>query len=443
MIAARHLIGVALATLAIGAATPAAASVTPWRDRLGLAGVPAPPVGPTSPFLALVDSPIDFSNAAFADVPLTADAPIVPFDLHGTATAAVAAATGAGGILGVWPGMRLRSYPFADGAATCERAAALITRAVSQGAATISMSYGSDVPCFAELAALQAATRRGIVLVAAAGNDRLAGNARNYPAAYPHVITVGALAEADVPAAFSNTSSLPDLAAPGKDVLTAVPVPFDPDPLDDGSARLTGTSFAAPMVAAAVTWLRAVRPSLTAGQLGLLLCDAARDVPPRGWDRRTGCGRLDLGAALRRPAPPLDPGEPNDDVQWVDGVNFGTPSRSVWRGGPPRVLRASVVARLDPSDVYRVLRPPHTRTRITLTPSGGGADLRVLDDDAIDIHDRAALIAVSRQPHDATDRVTLDNPSATSRIAYVVVTHDAGGGSHRTAYTLRIGRAAG
>ncbi len=442
MTAARPIIGAALAVMTIAGTAPAIADAVPWRDRIGLAGARAPAVSPASPFLALVDSPVDLGNAALAGAPITADASIAPFDLHGTATASVAGATGAAGILGVWPGMRLRNYPFADGAATCERAAALITRAVAQGAATISMSYGSESPCFAELAALQAATRRGVVLVAAAGNGRLDGNPLSYPAAYPHVIAVAALGDTDSATTFSSTSTVPDLAAPGKDVLTAVPVAFDPDPLPDGLALLTGTSFSAPMVAAAATWLRAVRPALTAGQIGTLLCDAARDVPPLGFDRRTGCGALDLHAALRHRAPAPDPGEPNDDVQWVDGVSFATPSHSVWRGGGPRVVRASVAAREDPSDVYRILRPPHSRTRITLTPGVGGADLRVLDDDAIDIGDRAALLSTSRRARGAIDRVTVVNRSARFRIAYVVVTHDPGAGAHRAAYALRIERAA-
>ena len=419
----------------------AEASAPPWRDRLGLAGITAPAVAPASPFLALIDSPVDLAHPAFAGAPLTADGAIAPYDLHGTATAAVASATGASGVLGVWPGMRLRSYPLGNGMATCEGVAQLITRAVDDGAATVSMSFGSDAPCFPALAALQAATRRGVTLVAAAGNGRLVGDAAEYPAAYPHVIAVGALGDRDAPAAFSGTSSVPDLAAPGTDVLTAVPAGFDPDPSHDGLAHLTGTSFSAPMVAAAATWMRAVHPNLDAGQIGLALCNGARDIAPRGFDRRTGCGALDLRSALKRsaPAPAPDPGEPNDDVPWVDGVGTGAPARAIWRGGPRAVLRAWVTARDDPVDVYRILRPPRSHTLVTLVPSRGGADLRLLQDDALDVTDRAARLGASARAGRAIERVTVSNASARGRIAYLVVTHDASADAHRARYRLTVG----
>ena len=432
---------VLLSAVLVMAALAAPAASTPaagWRDRIGIAGAAAPAVTTRSPLLALIDTPVDAGNAAFSGGSLSADAALVPYDLHGTATAAVAAATGAGGLLGVWPGMRVRSFPFAQDRASCEAIARLVTRAVAQGAATISMSFGSDAPCFAEQAALQAATRRGVVLVAAAGNDRLGGNPIEYPAADPHVITVSALGQGDAPAAFSSTSSGPDVTAPGTDVLTAVPWAFDPDPITDGIAQLSGTSFSAPMVAAAATWLRAARPALTSGQIGMLLCDAARDIGAPGWDRRTGCGVLDVRAALLHRAPSPDPGEPNDDVQWVDGLDTGAPSPSIWRGARDAVLRAWVTAREDPADVYRIQRPPHSTTRITLTPTAGGADLRVLEPTALDIADRSALLAVSRARGRGTDQVTVTNPAARWRVAYVVVTHDPRAGLHRSRYTLSV-----
>jgi hypothetical protein len=436
--ATARLLAAAVALAFVAAPGAAHGASAPWRDRLGLAGVAAPIVAPSSPFLALIDSPVDLTNPAFAGGSLTTDAVIAPYDLHGTATAAVASATGAGGVLGVWPGMRLRSYPFADGMATCEGAARLITRAVVDGAATISMSFGSDAPCFPEFAALQAATRRGVTLVAAAGNGRLEGNVAEYPAAYPHVIAVSALGDGDAPAAFSGTASVPDVAAPGTGVLTAVPAGFDPDPSHDGLAQLTGTSFSAPMVAAAATWLRAGRPRLDAGQVRMALCDGARDVAPRGFDRRTGCGALDLRAALGRPARSPDPAEPNDDVPWVDGVGGGAPARAIWRGGARVGVGAWVARRADPVDVYRILRPPHSRTVVTLTPSAGGADLRALQDTALDVTDRAARLGASSRPGRASDRVTVTNTSPRSRIAYLVVTYDARAGVHRTRYRLTV-----
>ena len=52
-------------------------------------------------------------------------------------------------------------------------------------------------------------------------------------------------------------------------------------------------------------------------QLFDLMRRSTRDVAPRGFDRRTGFGILDIPTALKRALPPIDPMEPNDDVDYV------------------------------------------------------------------------------------------------------------------------------
>ncbi len=71
-----------------------------------------------------------------------------------------------------------------------ERACA---RRSAHGAAVINMSYGSQSLCRAEYNALQLAVRRGIVPVAAAGNEFDSGNPLEFPASLPHVLTVAAV----------------------------------------------------------------------------------------------------------------------------------------------------------------------------------------------------------------------------------------------------------
>ena len=54
------------------------------------------------------------------------------------------------------------------------------------------------------------------------------------------------------------------VAAPGVDIMTAVPPALpDPDKAQDGYTLQSGTSFSAPMVSAAIAWVRAARPELT------------------------------------------------------------------------------------------------------------------------------------------------------------------------------------
>ena len=416
-------------------ANAGSATTVAWRERLGLTGVPLLPVRPDSPQLALLDSPVDLTHPVFAGTLLTSPNPLEPYDLHGTATASVAAGTGAGGVLGVRPGMRVANHAFPDGRMTCAQSASLIDRAVAEGAAVINMSYGSEESCFTEFAALQHATQHGVIVVAAAGNERMLGNPVEYPGAFPHVITAAALGSDDAAAPFSIAGEAINLAAPGTDIPVAVPWLMTRMRCSTAWQLLSGTSFAAPMVAGAATALRAARPNLTGGQIAALLCASARDIPPAGWDRRTGCGAPDLGAALRRPAPVPDPTEPNDDVVWVDGIGLGRGSPPVWNGGHAPTLRATVTAQDDPVDVYRVRLRPHSGLRVTLSPRAGGADLRVLDRGALDVGDRDALLATARLLARRTDRESVRNDSRRGRVMFVAVTQTAARspGSPRTA----------
>ena len=103
------------------------------------------------------------------------------------------------------------------------------------------------------VAQIQAA---GTVVVAAAGND--ATCRVTWPAALPGVIAVGALC-ADGPASFTNYGSWVTACAPGVDVIStffdAVDKHDDHNPASAdfrGWAKWSGTSFAAPIVAAAI-----------------------------------------------------------------------------------------------------------------------------------------------------------------------------------------------
>jgi hypothetical protein len=96
------------------------------------------------------------------------------------------------------------------------------------------------------------------VVVAAAGNNH--SSRPFWPAAFTHVIAVGALAgkecEGAVAAGFSNFGEWVDVWAPGVDLVSTYPhghwVSAEEDVEFVGGARWSGTSFAAPLVAAAV-----------------------------------------------------------------------------------------------------------------------------------------------------------------------------------------------
>ena len=118
--------------------------------------------------------------------------------------------------------------------------------------------------------AIAYAWSRGVVLVAAAGNNN--STTRVYPAANAHVIAVGATDHFDDRASFSTFSQAADdwvsLLAPGMDILSTNPVSdciflaeyvyyVDFDPVTEGCLTWhSGTSMASPHVAgaAALVW---------------------------------------------------------------------------------------------------------------------------------------------------------------------------------------------
>ena len=186
----------------------------------------------------------------------------------------------------------------------CSDSVAGINRAISDGASVINMSYGATAFCFAEYQQLQLATARGITLVAAAGNELAEGNPLLFPASLPHVLTVAAIGSDLAAPFFSSASAAVDLSAPGVGILTATPPRFDEDGQADGYEAVTGTSFSAPMVAAAAAaWLRAAKPHLKVDQISSTLRSSARDLGRRGWDSATGYGLVSMTGALAKAAP--------------------------------------------------------------------------------------------------------------------------------------------
>ena len=379
-----------------------------WRD-LVVGGAVAPPVTPESPLIALVDSQADAGHPEIGGSNTTSAGGQAVGDFHGTATATVAAAPQNGvGFVGVWPNARALNLPLPP-EITCSASARRIARAVDLGAAVINMSYGFGDACRTEYLAIQRAVARGVVPVAAAGNEFRDGNPVEFPAGFPHVLTVAAVGADERPAFFSNQNAAMDLSAPGEQVLAGVPVAFDPDGRPDGFAALDGTSFAAPMVSAAVAWVRAARPDLAPDQVAQVVRRGARDVGRPGWEAATGFGVLDVAGALARRAPARDPLEPNDDVELVDGRVLGRRARTVFRGAPAG-LRGRVDRYEDPADVYRIRIPARATVRVRIRPAFGDPDLYVFSTAAATVVRSRGLIASSRRSGRRTDSVLHRQP---------------------------------
>jgi hypothetical protein len=392
-----------------------------WRAVVVDPALNPPPVTPTSPLIALVDSPLDPTHPEFAGGnTATLAPPGTPItSSHGTATASVAAAPQNGtGILGVWPGARALNIPLPDNI-TCDAAADAEAQAIQQGAAVINMSFGGQSLCVPEFVTLQGAVASGIIPVAAAGNEFQEGNPVEFPASLPHVLTAAATDFAGNSSFFSNANAAIDVSAPGEPIMSAVPAALDSDGTADGYQQLQGTSFSAPMVAAATAWVRAARPDLLPDQAAQVIRLSARDLAPEGYDANTGFGMLQIGAALSQQPPPHDPLEPNDDIIWVDGRAFDRPAPVIFNGRRRVQLVGLLDAFEDPVDVYRVKVNGRSRARVTVTP--------VFGDPFVTGHSRKARnldqrrVARSRKRGDRTERITLRNRSRRATTFYVAV----------------------
>lgn len=129
--------------------------------------------------------------------------------------------------------------------------------ALNEGAEVISMSLGwpqvADSPLLRKL--IEEANRRGVIVVAAAGNDSTRALIR--PCSYPSVICVGSLNPDGSLSHFSNYGSGVDIAAPGLSILSTYPEEIRPARFRSilGYEYLSGTSQATPLVAGAVAEL--------------------------------------------------------------------------------------------------------------------------------------------------------------------------------------------
>jgi subtilase family protein len=348
-----------------------------WRGAVG--ADEAPPPGPGKR-VTVVDTGLDMSHPEFAGRPNTTllntqSTTGGEDEAHGTSVSSVLAAPENGiGLVGIYPQAELAEWD--SGPMFVSDVIEGIDRALDGGPSVINMSFGFDGydPLLAD--EVDVAFGAGSLLVAAAGNDFLQGNAVHSPAALPHVLTVAATDEQNRSSAFSNRSQAVDLAAPGENIPVAVPTWLDAS----GYNAADGTSFAAPLVSGAAAWVWTRRPELDVTQLFDLMRWSAKDIGAPGFDDATGWGLLDVPAALADSAPPVDPDEPNDDIdQIVPGRLFRTAYLPLTAPGRDHAsLSARLDATEDPEDVYRVWVPGRRRVSAQVDVSAG-ADVELWD----------------------------------------------------------------
>ena len=248
-----------------------------------------------SVLVAVIDNGIDAAHPELAGViagSFDATERPEPPALHGTGMAGTIAAHAR--LTGVAPAARILAIrAFTPTGKADESTSLAILRsidwAVTNGARVINMSFAG--PHDPELAlAVAAAAKKGVVLVAAAGN---AGpkSPPLYPAADPNVIAVTATDPDDKLFVHSSRGRHVAVAAPGVEILAPAP---------SGTYQITtGTSVAAAQVSGIVALLLEARPGLTPQAVRKALLSTARDLGPKGRDDQFGAGLADAYGAVQ------------------------------------------------------------------------------------------------------------------------------------------------
>ncbi len=231
---------------------------------------------------------------------------------HGTHTAGTIAARGDNGegVAGVSWQSKIMALKFlgADGSGSLSDAIQALHYAADNGARIANNSWGCVCNSLFLEDALTYAYNKGVVIVAAAGNNNQDASTF-YPAASTKAIAVGALDEDGNRASFSNWGTKIDVMAPGTNILSTRASNGIMCPLSQSVSPYycyaSGTSMAAPHVAGLAALLLSSYPSLTPEEVRTSLRQAATDYAPPGPDSNYGYGLIEAARTVTRQAAPI------------------------------------------------------------------------------------------------------------------------------------------
>lgn len=294
-----------------------------WPEQWGPAKVGAPAAwatttGSSSVVVAVVDTGVDAGHPDLAGAVLpgndfVGDGRSGDPNGHGTGVAGVIAARGddGTGIAGYCWGCLILPVRSLDvkGSGSAASVASGIRWSVDQGADIVNLSLAGDSSSLTLDNAIAYARSRGVLVVAAAGNQTAAGQDLSrvqYPAATDGVIGVVAATADDSVYPWSFRGAWADLAAPGC-VTTTSPSGWEPE---------CGTSFASPAVSGLLALGRSAYPQASAAALESALYDSA--VPMAGAAR----GRIDAAGFIDQLA--LVYGAPRSVLRVAGADRIGT-----------------------------------------------------------------------------------------------------------------------
>ncbi|MED3653681.1 S8 family serine peptidase [Heyndrickxia sporothermodurans] len=222
---------------------------------------------------------------------------------HGTAVAGTIAAkmNNKIGIVGVNPYAKILPIKIGGEEIADADSIAGIYYAIKHHADIINLSYGGPESSETEFDAILSAAQHGITVVAASGNEY--GEAVEYPAAYPTVISVGSVNSKNKVSDFSNVGPQLDLVAPGEKIkILALKNKYD---IEDG------TSFSTPIVSGLASIIKSIKPEMTPSKIEYILEKGATPLAksPNIWSPTGGYGAVKAANPLTIKLPDL-----KDDV---------------------------------------------------------------------------------------------------------------------------------
>lgn len=232
---------------------------------------------------------------------------------HGTHCAGVIGALhNDTGVVGINKNVKIMALKFltASGSGSSEGAISSIIYAVDNGAKVLSNSWGGGPSEQALIDAINYAKSKGVLFIAAAGNEYNNNDSNpTYPASYQidNVIAVAATDSSDKKASFSNYGLSVHVAAPGVGIYSTV--------INGGYQSMDGTSMACPHVAGAAAFMMAYEPNMTYREVKNRIINTS-DYVSGLTDQTYNAGRINLWNMINniQPERPLPP----DETKWVN-----------------------------------------------------------------------------------------------------------------------------
>ncbi|MBE9210136.1 peptidase S8 [Nostoc sp. LEGE 06077] len=181
------------------------------------------------------------------------------------------------------------------GGGTVADIAEAIKFAADKGADVINMSLGGGGESQLMKDAIDYAYRKGVVIIAAAGNE--SANGASYPARYPHVVGVSSFGPDGEKADYSNFGAGVDISAPGGSETGKILQETINENGEGVFLGLQGTSMAAPHVAGVAALIKA-KGIENPDEILKVLKQSARVIQDDGLNYY-GAGQLNAEAAVK------------------------------------------------------------------------------------------------------------------------------------------------